>query len=1840
MAHHFFTLLLVFSFFTLNAQDLIERTKLGIEYIDNQVISVSDGLAKILEEKKRTSSSRNSSNYPLFQLKDQQVLPNDLTSGVMLDLQEDMLAAIRNQPNALLSLTIPVDRTNSFEVDLFLIDIYAPGFKLITSAPISEEVQHTGIFYHGIIRNNPNSAVALSIYEDMIDLFIQDPIGNYKLSKANGKEGYVLYNGVNRKKKGELTCAAKGGAYKEETVREPLAQSRSVAPGVPVYIEADYELFLAKNRDLNAMNRFVEIMIVETTALYARLEIPITVSGLKLYNSPDDYPLTGINDDKLTAFAETLKDEFPGVLAHLLTGEDGGGIANLGVLCATYAQEGIEGPYAVTGIGEPNAETPDLDDINTFAHELGHNFGSYHTQACFWNGNNTAIDGCVSPEAPDDGEPTCDRPNTDCPVGGGTIMSYCTTPEDPLEDCVANNNWHPQVAAYIKSKFAEATNAGCTEEVTIANSDDTEDTSGTGDDTNTGGEMDTNDAVSTLEMEILSQMEENNIPSLSIGVLSCKELSYSKGFGNYDIANEKQATDETIYTLASLTKVVTATAIFHLMETGAFELDDAINNYLPYEIVHPDHPDTPITFRMLLQHTSGIIDNDVIYTGYSDGDHPESLSDFVYRFLNPDGANYEVSENFSEYQPGANYEYSNTGITVLGYLVEVISEMPFNEYCNVHLFTPMDMNNTRFFLSELNIQNLAIPYSWDEYEESYESYGQYGIPDYPNGLLRSTIKDMSNFFSMYLNNGTYKGKKILTPESIEILTPMNAEKGHTWFNSDDIMPNSEKAWGHSGFERGVSTIGVFENNRNGAVIILTNGEYENLEELSFWSDLWEMAMDCNNSMTEEEEDIADNTGDNDDTRGGGGGGNTSDNNTPETCDCLLDTVGVAAYINTLDFDENDPLVFAVPDATSKFAVLYGTIGSDTPEKAQALVNNFPNVTTLVFLSIPGSGDDEANLSAARILRAKGYTSYLPAVQAYPLDAFIASGGVDLFLSGTTRIIDEGGEVGVHAWADGDGKMATDFDPGDQVHQLYIDYYVEMGFSQADAAAFYFFTINAAPSADIYNMKENEIEQYKLRTCKRPDSCDNNDGTDGGGGSSDGDNTDSGDDTDGGDSTDGADGNTGNQEMAQWTMLIYLNGSDLESKNNAGTNDLAEMMAAGNTENVNIIVLTGGAKKEGWETLKSWKIENGKQVPLTFQAVDQNMSNPQNLTNFINWGIDNYPAEKYMLDLWNHGMDIRGYGHDENTDKEIKIPQLKEAIANSGFIQAGNRFELLGFDACLMATIEVQATLANFTNYFVASEETEPGHGWNYTPVISAMNNNMAQDGAKLGVVIADSFKAQAIAEETENVTLSVVNAAQIPLVVQALENLSQAIKNDGQASMRSLQKARSKAEEYSTSIQNPAESEDMVDIGDLMKNLKKADPFLSAVADNVITAINNAVVYSVNDQTRPNATGISMFIPHNKLEDEEVVYEAMQSHYNPIDFSASVKSFVGEDYLNFALGDDRPPSGEAYDDGITLRGHHSSSRSRNPNSVFSSVRVSNTDDLEEVRVVLEATSFLGEDEFVLLGSTFPDTCYYLEDGSEVFGYQWDEYWLGINGYPAYIADIYEYEVENEQGDTIYMTRVQIPAVLNPNDPEVDKDIILSYVFDDDFNIKLENIVPETYGEEVLLTAKERITLQVGDQIQLLYEGFNEATDEEFYVVDDEAIFDIVNGEEDLSLDYDWVEEGDYILGYLLTDYSQNDTIIYDPKTFSVVSSTVESFAANNIELLPNPTTGNVTINYPAFTGGTYRVELYDLAGQLSYQQVFDAARVNLAVGDLSNGYYLVKLISEDQIFSDKVIILK
>ncbi len=169
-------------------------------------------------------------------------------------------------------------------------------------------------------------------------------------------------------------------------------------------------------------------------------------------------------------------------------------------------------------------------------------------------------------------------------------------------------------------------------------------------------------------------------------------------------------------------------------------------------------------------------------------------------------------------------------------------------------------------------------------------------------------------------------------------------------------------------------------------------------------------------------------------------------------------------------ESSDEYTAATFDVDGNQAIMSGVIDGTTPERVQALIDEDPEVKTIVMQEVDGSADDEANLVASRLVRQHGFKTHVPS------NGTIASGGVDFFLAGVERTVDSGGKLGVHSWAGGDirGDQIPRDDPE---HKLYLDYYAEMGIP----AEFYWFTLQAAPPEDIHFMTADELAQYQMTT---------------------------------------------------------------------------------------------------------------------------------------------------------------------------------------------------------------------------------------------------------------------------------------------------------------------------------------------------------------------------------------------------------------------------------------------------------------------------------------------------------------------------------------------------------------------------------------------------------------------------------------------------------------------------------------------------------------------------------------------------------------------------------------
>jgi CubicO group peptidase (beta-lactamase class C family) len=332
------------------------------------------------------------------------------------------------------------------------------------------------------------------------------------------------------------------------------------------------------------------------------------------------------------------------------------------------------------------------------------------------------------------------------------------------------------------------------------------------------------------------QLRTLDVPGLAAAIVKNGRVVCVAAAGLANIEQNKAVTPDTLFLIASVSKTITGTALMQLRDQGKFHLDDDINKYLPFKIAIPAAPMSVITFRQLLTHTSSIADNPKYINcpvscayGSSLGefvtkgaDSPISLADLTKGYLTPGGAYYNRIANFKASAPGTVAEYSNMGIVLAGYLVELMSGTPFDRYCTEQIFTPLGMETTSWRLDGLDQSLLAMPY--DKSSSGYGPYGHYGEPDYPDGMLRTSVKELGYFLISYIQGGHYNGQRILNSQTVrEILKRQSALdrlQGLVW-----VMQSIDgrTVWGHEGADNGAGAQMWFDPGKIEGVVLMTNG---------------------------------------------------------------------------------------------------------------------------------------------------------------------------------------------------------------------------------------------------------------------------------------------------------------------------------------------------------------------------------------------------------------------------------------------------------------------------------------------------------------------------------------------------------------------------------------------------------------------------------------------------------------------------------------------------------------------------------------------------------------------------------------------------------------------------------------------------------------------------------------------------------------------------------------------------------------------------------------------------------------------------------------------------------
>jgi CubicO group peptidase (beta-lactamase class C family) len=264
-------------------------------------------------------------------------------------------------------------------------------------------------------------------------------------------------------------------------------------------------------------------------------------------------------------------------------------------------------------------------------------------------------------------------------------------------------------------------------------------------------------------------MKLGHIYSFSCCIIKENQIAWSGGYGHFNMEQNTQPISDTIYLIASISKTITATALLQLYEQALFRLDDDVNGKLDFPLRNPNYPNVPITYRMLLNHTSSLANEPTSFYNVNYLGDPPNLSSWLrgYFFLNN-----TVNKNAWRINPpGLQFNYSNLGFCVLARLVELWSNQTFNEYCAKNIFDRLGMKNTSFLLSGLTYNQLAVPYilvyiGHGNEEDGYLPVPPYSISFYPAGGLRTTVTDLSHFLIAHMNNGVYNGVRILNQSTI------------------------------------------------------------------------------------------------------------------------------------------------------------------------------------------------------------------------------------------------------------------------------------------------------------------------------------------------------------------------------------------------------------------------------------------------------------------------------------------------------------------------------------------------------------------------------------------------------------------------------------------------------------------------------------------------------------------------------------------------------------------------------------------------------------------------------------------------------------------------------------------------------------------------------------------------------------------------------------------------------------------------------------------------------------------------------------------------------------------
>lgn len=401
------------------------------------------------------------------------------------------------------------------------------------------------------------------------------------------------------------------------------------------------------------------------------------------------------------------------------------------------------------------------------------------------------------------------------------------------------------------------------------------------------------------------------------------------------------------------------------------------------------------------------------------------------------------------------------------------------------------------------------------------------------------------------------------------------------------------------------------------------------------------------------------------------------------------------------------------------------------------------------------------------------------------------------------------------------------------------------------------------------------------------------------------------------------------DEAQWTIMLYLCGTDLESDGGYASINLEEICNAEIPDNVNFLIETGGTNYWYWngidtDVLERYKVEDGS-LELVDRQPSASMGEVSTLVEFVSWGVLDYPAEHYALIFWDHGGgNVDGVCYDQLYGNDnLNLPELAYAMR-----QMPVHLDLIGFDACLMASLECAKTLQDGGSYMVASEETEPGYGWDYTAILDSLAMDPSMDGEELGRIICDTFLEKCeLYGISDTATLSVLDLSKVGAIDEAFDTYASSMAFATQ-DMQTFGNVAGEAERAESFGGNTPEEGycNMVDLVDMVENTSSS---INGEEDGyeLISRIQDAVLYEVHGSGRINANGLAIYYPleidyeviqyYNSFSDNVPYLQyiaALSGNYSSYDWDQEYEYYEDDDYDWYAYDTEEYEEDYEFDD--------------------------------------------------------------------------------------------------------------------------------------------------------------------------------------------------------------------------------------------------------------------------------------------------------------------------------------